>query len=111
MDKVDGPLQYEFVLYVAGTGPRSSKTISNLRHICDRYLDGRHQLEVVDVRSSPERAEKANILITPTLVRQQPPPQRRVVGDLSDTQAVLYVLEMEMDTETQRKGDPSHELA
>lgn len=65
---------YELVLYVAGSGARSLKTEANLRRICQHHLKGRLQLEVVDVRSQPERAETANILITPTLVRQSPPP-------------------------------------
>lgn len=107
----DDRLHYNFVLYVAGSGARSSKTIANMRRICTRYLDGQHQLEVVDVRTYPERAESANILITPTLVRQAPSPQRRVVGDLSNTQAVLYGLDLDIAGETQQKGDISRELA
>jgi circadian clock protein KaiB len=114
MDKFDGPPIYDFVLYVAGSGARSSKTIANLRKICERYLSGRHRLEVVDVRSYPDRAENANILITPTLIRQAPPPVRRVVGDLSDTKAVLYGLDLEPESpspESPKKGEASHELA
>lgn len=98
-------ISYELVLYVAGSGARSSKTVANLRRICELYLPGRHALEVVDVRSCPDRAESANILITPTLVRQQPLPQRRVVGDLSDTEAVLYGLELIFEESLLGKGE------
>lgn len=96
---------YELVLYVAGGGARSLKTAANLRRLCQRYLEGRHRLEVVDVRSQPERAESANILITPTLVRQSPPPHRRVVGDLSNTEAVLYGLDLCLGRLSPREGE------
>lgn len=115
MEKPDGGPCYEFVLYVAGNGARSSKTVTNLQRLCERYLDGCHRLEVVDVRCFPDRAESANILITPTLVRQAPPPQRRVVGDLSDTQAVIYGLDLQfrsdLSSESHWKGETSHEIA
>ncbi|MGE0490509.1 MAG: circadian clock KaiB family protein [Vulcanimicrobiota bacterium] len=88
-------------LYVAGSGARSSKTIANLRRICEQHLD-RHQLEVVDVRENPQRAEDEMVLMTPTLVRQSPGPQRRVVGDLSDTEAVLFGLDL---SSSSRKGE------
>lgn len=99
----DAATSYVLVLYVAGSGSRSSKTVANLQRICEQHLDGRHHLEVVDVRQHPERAEEEMVLMTPTLVRQAPLPQRRVVGDLSDTEAVLYGLDLAIDS--WRKGD------
>lgn len=90
----ESKVAYVLTLYVAGAGSRSSKTVANLRRICEQHLDGCHHLEVVDVRQNPQRAEDEMVLMTPTLVRQSPPPQRRVVGDLSDTEAVLFGLDL-----------------
>lgn len=96
---------YRLVLYVAGSGARSLKTEANLRRICSHYLGGRHQFEVIDVRRHPDQAETANILITPTLVRETPAPPRRVVGDLSDTEAVLFGLDLSPEILKLEKGD------
>ena len=104
-DEDDRAKPYSLVLYVSGTGARSTKTVANLRRICEQHLEGQHRLEVVDVRSDPERAETAKILITPTLVRESPPPHRRVVGDLSNTEAVLYGLDLDLLTQPQSKGE------
>jgi circadian clock protein KaiB len=92
-------MKWKLTLYVAGKGSRSSRTESNLRRICEEYLNNRHELEVVDVTIHPEHAESENILITPTLIRRSPKPLRRVVGDLSDSQAVLYGLDLSREAE------------
>ena len=81
-------------LYVAGQTPRAEAAIANLRRICEHELDGRYELEIIDVLDHPELAEDARILATPTLIKQLPPPLRRVIGDLSDTEKVLLGLEL-----------------
>lgn len=81
-----------FRLFVAGSSPRSSQAVENLRRLGDGALEGRYEMEVVDVLESPERAEEDRILATPTLIKHAPLPQRRVMGDLSDTETVLRVL-------------------
>ena len=81
-------------LYVTGTSPRTSIAIDNLNRICAQELDGRYELEIVDVLEHPQRAEDEKILATPTLIKQLPPPLRRVIGDLSDKDKVLLGLEV-----------------
>lgn len=81
-----------FRLFVAGSSPRSSRAVENLRRLGDDALGGRYEMEVVDVLEHPERAEEERILATPTLIKHFPLPQRRVMGDLSDTDTVLRVL-------------------
>lgn len=76
-------------LYVAGSTPRSSRAISNLKTICEKNLPGRYLLTVVDLYSQPERAREDQIIVAPTLIRQSPLPVRRVVGDMSNTDRVL----------------------
>ena len=79
-------------LYVSGDSLRSRKAISNLQTFCDRELNGESQIEIVDVAKSPGIAEAEKILITPTLVREFPQPQERIIGDLSDTEVLAFVL-------------------
>jgi circadian clock protein KaiB len=92
---VEGLLsKYILTLYVTGTSPRTKIAIDNLNRICGQELDGRYELEIVDVLEHPQRAEDERILATPTLIKQLPPPLRRVIGDLSDKAKVLLGLEV-----------------
>ena len=79
---------------MTGTSPRTKTAIDNLNRICAQELDGRYELEIVDVLENPQRAEDERILATPTLIKQLPPPLRRVIGDLSDKEKVLLGLEV-----------------
>jgi circadian clock protein KaiB len=81
-------------LYVTGTSPRTQVAIDNLNRICAQELLGSYELEIVDVLEHPQRAEDEKILATPTLIKQLPPPLRRVIGDLSDKDKVLLGLEV-----------------
>jgi circadian clock protein KaiB len=85
---------YILKLYVTGSSPRAQAAIANLKRICEEDLAGRYSLEIVDVLEHPEAAEMDKILATPTLVKQLPPPLRRVIGDLSDKDKVLLGLEV-----------------
>ena len=87
--------RYLFRLYVAGASPRSRQAIANLRRFADAHLTGRYELEVVDVIADPESAERARVLTTPTLVREQPAPPRRITGDLSDAGRVADALDID----------------
>jgi circadian clock protein KaiB len=86
--------KYLLKLYVTGTSPRTSTAISNLQRICEQELEGRYELEIIDVLEYPQLAEDEKILATPTLIKQLPPPLRRVIGDLSDKEKVLFGLEV-----------------
>jgi circadian clock protein KaiB len=83
---------YVLRLYVAGNTQRSTRAIETTRDICDFYLQGRHELEVVDLYECPEAAASAQIVAVPTLVRVHPGPLRRVLGDLSDRARILASL-------------------
>jgi len=86
--------RYLFRLYVAGSSARSRQAIVNLRRFADAHLGGRYELVVVDVLTDPESAETARVLTTPTLVREEPAPIRRITGDLSDIGLVAAVLDI-----------------
>ena len=80
-------------LYISGDSLRSRKAISNLQKFCDRELRQESQIEIVDVAKYPEIAEAEHILITPTLVRELPQPQERIIGDLSNAEVLTFVLD------------------
>lgn len=81
-------------LYIAGRTPRTEHAVSSLREICERELKGAYELAVIDVLERPQLAENEKIFATPTLVKELPPPLRRVVGDLSDRERVLIGLDI-----------------
>jgi len=85
---------YLLKLYVTGQTPRSEKAIANLRRICDEELHGQYEMQIIDVLQHPQLAEDEKILATPTLIKRLPPPLRRVIGDLSDTEKVLLGLDV-----------------
>ena len=80
---------FTFRLYVAGDALNSAQALANLGALCRAHLADRHQIEVVDVFREPQRALADGIFMTPTLVKLGPPPMRRIIGTLSQTQAVL----------------------
>lgn len=81
-------------LYIAGATPRSELAVHNLRQIRASYIHENFDLLIIDVLEEPQQAEDARILATPTLVREAPPPQRRIIGDLSDREKVLRALNL-----------------
>jgi circadian clock protein KaiB len=85
---------YRLRLFVTGTTPKSARAIQNIRTICEEHLQGRYDLEVVDIYQHPERVKADQIVVTPTLVKQIPLPLRKLIGDLSDTARVLAALDI-----------------
>lgn len=86
--------KYTLKLYVTGNTPRAERAIANLRRICEVELGGQYEMLVIDVLERPQLAEDEKILATPTLIKHLPPPLRRIIGDLSDTDKVLIGLEL-----------------
>lgn len=81
-------------LYVAGQTPKSLAAFSNLKSICENYLDGRYRIEVIDLLEQPHLSKGDQILAIPTLVRKLPQPVRKIIGDLSDANRVLIGLDL-----------------
>jgi len=87
-------VKYRLRLFVTGTTPKSARAIQNIRTICEQHLQGRYDLEVIDIYQHPERVKADQIVVTPTLVKQFPLPLRKLIGDLSDTARVLAALDI-----------------
>ncbi|MCF6147367.1 MAG: circadian clock protein KaiB [Candidatus Kuenenia sp.] len=86
--------KYVLRLYVTGNTERSKLAIVNLRSICENELHGMYSLEVIDILEHPQLAEDEKILATPTLIKELPPPIRRIIGDMSATGKVLLGLDL-----------------
>ena len=93
-------LIYNLRLYVAGQTPKSLTAISNLKRICEEHLAGRYNVEVIDLLKTPQLAEGDQIVALPTLVRHLPPPLKRIIGNLSDTERVLVGLDIRTESIT-----------
>ena len=86
--------KYILRLYVTGTTPQSVKAISNIKNICETYLKGRYDLEVIDLYQQPGLAKGEQIIAAPTLIKKLPLPLRRMIGDMSGTEKVLVGLDL-----------------
>ena len=81
-------------LYVAGQTPKSITALANLKRLCETHLAGQYHIEVVDLMRQPQLARRDDIVVVPTLVRQLPPPIRKIIGDLSNVERVLVGLDV-----------------
>jgi circadian clock protein KaiB len=81
-------------LYVAGHTAKSMAALENLQRICEEHLQGKYSIEVVDLVQNPTLAAGDQILAIPTLVRRLPPPMKKIIGDLSNTERVLVGLDI-----------------
>ena len=84
--------RYALSLFITGTTPRSMRAVANVRAYCEAELSGRYDLEIVDLYESPERAQPANVVVSPTLVRSSPEPVKLLFGDMSDKAQLNAVL-------------------
>ena len=100
---------YKLTLHVAGQTERSVRAQRYLEILCAQHLDCAYEIQVIDVLENPEAALAAQILATPTIVRELPLPQRRLIGDLSDAQSVVRALGLvagEVPSEDVTAADP-----
>ena len=95
-----GPGHYNLRLYVAGQTPKSLTAIANLKKIAEENLAGRYTIEVIDLMLNPALAAGDQIVAVPTLVRHLPPPLKRIIGTLADTERVLVGLDILPSNET-----------
>jgi len=91
--------QYVLHLYITGSTPRSIRAISNIRKICEAHLAGRYDLEVLDISQHPILASEEQIVAAPTLIKRLPLPLRRFIGDMSQTDRILFGLDLLQMTE------------
>ena len=86
--------KYILRLYITGSTSRSILAITNLKKICEEYLEGRYDLEIIDLYQNPSLAKGEQIIAAPTLIKKLPLPFRRIIGDMSDKEKVLMGLNL-----------------
>jgi circadian clock protein KaiB len=86
--------KYILRLYITGATSRSILAITNLKKICKEYLEGRYELEVIDLFQHPSVAKDAQIIAAPTLIKELPLPFRRIIGDMSNKDKVVLGLDL-----------------
>ncbi len=81
----------EFVLrlFITGASPNSIRALTNIKEICEKHLNGRYQLEIVDVYQQGVVAQQEQLIALPLLIKKLPLPEKRLIGDFSDTEKVL----------------------
>jgi circadian clock protein KaiB len=87
-------VRYALTLFITGITPRSLRAVANVRAFCEGEMNGSYDLEIVDLYEHPERAQPANVVVSPTLVRSLPQPVRLLFGDMSDRQQLCAVLKV-----------------
>lgn len=92
--KVTGKNKYVLRLFVTGILPNSARAIVNCKRICEIHLQGRYELEIIDIYQQPELAVEEEIIAAPVLIKKFPLPEQRVIGDLSDAQMVVTGLHL-----------------
>ena len=90
--------KYMLRLYITGMTPNSKRAVENIKNICEQHLQGRYELEIIDVFQQPTLAEGEQIIAIPTLIKQLPHPLRRLIGDMSNTEKVLLGLDLRKET-------------
>jgi circadian clock protein KaiB len=87
-------VNYVLRLFVTGATPKSMRAISNIKEVCEEHLKGRYELEVIDLYQYPKLAKGEQIIALPTLIKKLPLPIRKLVGELSDREKVLFGLDI-----------------
>lgn len=86
------PAVLRLCLYVAGDSPNSVTAQQNLRRLLSSYPEVSADLQIRDVLVDPSEGLAAKVLATPTLVKLQPAPEARVMGDLRDIELLRTLL-------------------
>ena len=94
VSKVNENQKYILRLYVTGITPKSQQAIANVKRICEEHLKGRYELEIIDIYQQPALARGEQIVATPTLIKKIPVPLRRFIGDMADTEKILFGLDL-----------------
>ena len=98
-DELENP-KYVLRLFVTGMTPRSTRAIRAVRDICESRLEGRFDLEIVDVYQQPQMIQGEQVFATPTLIKYEPAPLRRIIGDMTDTNRLCFGLGLSYEVST-----------
>jgi circadian clock protein KaiB len=83
------PERYVLRLFIIGASPNSIRAVENIKAICEKHLAGNYDLQIVDIHQQASLAEDENVIALPLLIKKAPGAERRLIGDMSDTERVL----------------------
>ena len=86
--------KYILRLFITGILPNSIRAVVNCKALCEKYLENRYDLEIIDIYQQPDLAVNEDIIAVPVLIKKFPLPEERVIGDLSDIEKVLQSLDL-----------------
>ena len=86
--------KYVLRLFVAGATTKSRQAVLRVRQLCEAELKNNCKLEVIDIYQQPLLARKNQIVATPTLIIEFPPPVRRCVGNLAKIAGLFVELDL-----------------
>ena len=89
-----GKKAYVLRLFVTVILPNSARAIVNIKAICNKYLENNYELDIIDIYQLPDLAITEEIIAIPVLIKKSPLPEKRLIGDLSDTDKVLKTLDL-----------------
>jgi circadian clock protein KaiB len=84
--------KYVLRLYING----STLAAKNIKQVCKQHLNGGYDLEIIDICKQANLARDEQIVAVPTLIKRLPRPLRRLIGDLSDQNKVLFGLDLKI---------------
>lgn len=90
-----GSGHYKLRLFVTGSTPRSTRAVTCIRSLCETYLKDRYELEVIDLYQQPHLARDAQLIAAPTLLKEEPLPKKRFIGDMSNQNKLLLGLDIQ----------------
>lgn len=85
-------MKVRFLIFILGDSPSSIRALTNLEKMCEKYFPGEYDLTVIDILKEPHMAEEYKILAIPTVIKESPPPARRIIGDMTDFGEVILGL-------------------
>ena len=100
--------QYVLRLYVAGLTPNSTRAVDRVKKICEEYLQGRYELEVIDLYQQPVLAQGEQIIAAPTLIKKLPLPLRKIIGDMTNVERMLVGLDLRPKNTKAKRQENGH---
>lgn len=94
IDKSERDGKFVLTLFIAGTNPKSMGAIASVKKICEEYLPGNYELEIIDIYQQPEKAREARVDAAPILLKKLPLPVRKLIGGLTKTEKIILGLEL-----------------
>jgi circadian clock protein KaiB len=88
--------KYVLRLYINGSTLKSKLAVENIKQVCEQHLNGQYTLEIIDICQQANLARDEQIVAVPTLIKRLPRPLRRLIGDLSDQNKVLFGLDLKI---------------